>query len=109
MGLGAFGTHSLRTNVTADRLATWQTGVQYQLIHALAIIFVYLLSATVGRKSSNLAAALFAVGILVFSGSLYGLVLLNLPILGAITPLGGLCFLAGWASLATAAFRAKPS
>ena len=109
VGLGAFGTHSLRSSVTPDRLATWQSGIQYQLVHALAIMLVFSLSATIGQKAATRAMSLFATGILIFSGSLYALVLLNLPILGAITPLGGLCFLVGWGSIVVQAFRTKPS
>ena len=75
----------------------------------MAILLVFCLSATLGQKAANFAMALFAVGIFIFSGSLYALVLLNLPILGAITPLGGLCFLVGWGSIVVHAFRVKPS
>ena len=75
----------------------------------MAILLVFCLSATLGQKAASVAMALFAVGILIFSGSLYALVLLNLPILGAITPLGGLCFLVGWGSIVVRAFRVKPS
>ena len=72
-------------------------------------MLVFCLSATIGQKAANRTMSLFAIGILIFSGSLYALVLLNLPILGAVTPLGGLCFLVGWGSIVVQAFRAKPS
>jgi uncharacterized membrane protein YgdD (TMEM256/DUF423 family) len=72
-------------------------------------MLVFCLSATIGQKAATRAMSLFTIGILIFSGSLYALVLLNLPILGAITPLGGLCFLVGWGSIVVQAFRTKPS
>jgi uncharacterized membrane protein YgdD (TMEM256/DUF423 family) len=72
-------------------------------------MLVFCLSATIGQKAATRAMSLFAIGILIFSGSLYALVLLNLAILGAITPLGGLCFLVGWVNIVVQAFRTKPS
>ena len=72
-------------------------------------MLVFCLSATIGQKAATRAMSLFTIGILIFSGSLYALVLLNLPVLGAITPLGGLCFLVGWGSIVVQAFRTKPS
>lgn len=92
---GAFGAHALEGRVTPDRLDTWHTAATYHLLHAVALLAVSL--APVPRRLTSL---LFVGGILIFSGSLYTLVLLDMPILGAITPVGGVCFIAGWLSLA---------
>lgn len=108
VGLGAFGAHALREQISADRLSVYQTGVQYHMYHALALLLVGAL--TERRADSRLlrgAGWLFAAGIVLFSGSLYGLALSGLRVLGAVTPLGGMCFLTGWALLAGAAFRAS--
>lgn len=92
---GAFGAHALADRVTPERLETWQTAASYHLLHAVALLAISLAPAP-----RRLTSLLFVCGILVFSGSLYTLVLLDLPVLGAITPLGGLCFIAGWLNLA---------
>ncbi|MDP2309364.1 MAG: DUF423 domain-containing protein [Pseudomonadota bacterium] len=92
---GAFGAHALESRVTPERLETWHTASSYHLVHAVALLALSL--APVPRRLTSL---LFLCGILIFSGSLYMLVLLDLPILGAITPLGGICFIAGWLNLA---------
>lgn len=97
VALGAFGAHGLREILeTNERVATWETATFYHLIHAVALISVAALGLT-----SRKVVWLFLVGIFVFSGSLYMLSLTNLRWLGAITPVGGLCFLAGWWILAT--------
>jgi uncharacterized membrane protein YgdD (TMEM256/DUF423 family) len=97
---GAFGAHALRSHLAPDLLAVFETGVRYQFFHALALILVAL--AMDGAPSRALAAAgwLFAIGTVIFSGSLYALALTGVRVLGAITPLGGLCFLAGWIAMA---------
>ena len=100
VALGAFAAHGLQARVSPDRLETFQTGVRYHLIHALALLAVAGASTRWPGKRAEAAAWLFTVGIAIFSGSLYALVLLDLPRLGMITPLGGLAFLAGWACLA---------
>lgn len=94
---GAFGAHGLRSLVTADRLATFETAVRYQFYHALALMVVGLLAERVGALGA--VGALFVAGIVVFSGSLYLLVLTDTRWLGAVTPLGGVAFIAGWALL----------
>jgi len=99
---GAFGAHGLRSLVTPERLATWTTGAHYALAHGLATVLAGLLVA-LGVCRATLAGWLFVAGTALFSGSLAALVLLDLPALGAITPLGGVAFLAGWAVLATGA------
>lgn len=92
---GAFGAHALRDSVSAERLEVFQTAVRYQFFHALALL---VLGRDLSRRPKwDSAALLFCLGILIFSGSLYALVLLDKSWLGAITPLGGVCFLAGWA------------
>ena len=91
VALGAFGAHALESMVTPDRLETFETGVRYQMYHALALFALGALP-----KRSWRAAPFFLAGILVFSGSLYLLVLTNTPWLGAITPIGGVLMLIGW-------------
>ena len=101
--LGAFGAHALRGRLSPDMLAVFQTGVQYHVYHALALILV---SAIMGRMSGWLiqtAGWCFVAGIVLFSGSLYLLAATGVTVLGAITPIGGLAFLIGWACLAFAA------
>ena len=103
VALGAFGAHGLRARLSPEMMAVFQTGVQYHMYHALALILV---SATMGRMSGWLiqtAGWSFAAGIVLFSGSLYLLAVTGLTVLGAITPIGGLAFLIGWACLAFAA------
>jgi uncharacterized membrane protein YgdD (TMEM256/DUF423 family) len=106
VGLGAFGAHSVRDHITPEMLAVYQTGVQYHLLHALALLFVGLFSGQTTEKAKGLvrgAGTLFITGIVLFSGSLYALALTGIRKLGIITPLGGVCFLTGWALLAAAA------
>lgn len=93
---GAFGAHALKTRVTPELLLVFETGVRYQLIHAIAILAVGL--AAVHRPSGSWAIpiGLFTAGTVLFSGSLYALALSGVRWLGAVTPLGGVCFLAGW-------------
>ncbi len=93
---GAFGAHALKTRVTPELLLVFETGVRYQLIHAIAILAVGL--AAVHRPSGSWAIpiGLFTAGTVLFSGSLYALALSGVRWLGAVTPLGGVCFLVGW-------------
>jgi uncharacterized membrane protein YgdD (TMEM256/DUF423 family) len=98
VALGAFGAHALRARLEPAALAIWQTAVLYHLLHAVALLALVLFARATGR-SVTLPAALFCAGIVLFSGSLYGLALTSWRWLGPITPLGGLAFLAGWASL----------
>jgi uncharacterized membrane protein YgdD (TMEM256/DUF423 family) len=102
---GAFGAHALRDVLTVDLLAVYETAARYQLVHALALLFVGLASAMWPDRRWNIAASLFAVGVVVFAGSLYMLALTGARWLGAITPIGGACFLAGWLVTAGAATR----
>lgn len=103
VGLGAFGAHGLRTRLSADMLAVFEIGVRYQLYHALALLGAGAAGARLAPGALAAAGVLFVIGTLVFSGSLYVLALSGRKWLGAITPLGGLALLAGWACLAWAA------
>lgn len=96
---GAFGAHGLRDAVTPERLATWSTGADYALAHGLATVLAGLLAA-LGVRRASFAGWLFVGGTALFSGSLAFLVLLDVPAFGAVTPLGGVVFLAGWGLLA---------
>ncbi|NUQ00991.1 MAG: DUF423 domain-containing protein [Armatimonadetes bacterium] len=101
VAFGAFGAHGLEGRVRSEDLATWETAARYQMYHAVAL----LAAAALRPYRLGLIAALFLAGTLLFSGSLYLLVLTNTGWFGAITPLGGLCFIAGWVTLAYAGFR----
>jgi uncharacterized membrane protein YgdD (TMEM256/DUF423 family) len=105
VGLGAFATHGLRTRLSADALDVFETGARYQMYHALALLAVSYAAARWGGMLPNWAGGLFVGGIVLFSGSLYALSLTGTRVLGAVTPLGGLAFIAGWACLALAALR----
>lgn len=100
VALGAFGTHALRDKVTPKDLETWHTAVQYHTLHAVGLVVIGLLCAHSGAKLVRTAGWLHVAGIAVFGGSLYVLVLSGQRWLGAVTPLGGLCFLSGWLALA---------
>lgn len=105
VALGAFGAHGLKNRVEPELLAVWQTAVQYHLAHALALLFVALLLRQAGGSALVWAGGAFVLGIVLFSGSLYLLVLTGVRTLGIVTPFGGLALLAGWLALAVAAFR----
>ncbi|WP_175652692.1 DUF423 domain-containing protein [Pseudomonas sp. Marseille-P9899] len=105
VALGAFAAHGLKGRLTPEYLAIFHTGVTYQLVHALALIGVAVLSVHLPGRLVNWAGGLFALGILLFSGSLYLLTLSGISKLGIITPLGGTAFLAGWLCLGVAAWR----
>ena len=105
---GAFGAHALKARLAQDLQVIFETGARYHMYHALALVAVGLLGTV--RPSALLEAAGWAMlaGIVLFSGSLYALALSGVRVLGAITPLGGLAFLAGWALFAVAAWRTSP-
>lgn len=104
---GAFGAHGLRTIVSAQSLAVFETAARYQLIHALAMISAALACGRCARRLSLLAAACFFAGVLLFSGSLYLVVLTGIGSLGLITPVGGVALIAGWLLLAWAALSGR--
>lgn len=98
--LGAFGAHSLKTILSPELLAIYKTGVEYQMWHAFGLIAIALMQQHDAQsKLLKWAGGLMFLGILLFSGSLYLLAILNLPILGAITPIGGVSFLTSWSLL----------
>ena len=103
--LGAFGAHALRSRLSPEQLASWETAVHYQLFHTIVLLALGLYGAASGR-SLGASPWLFAAGIVLFSGSIYGLVLGSWRWLGPVTPLGGVALIAGWISLW---FVARPS
>ncbi|MNI01073.1 hypothetical protein D3C73_539000 [compost metagenome] len=105
VGLGAFAAHGLKSRLSAEYLAIFHTGVTYQLVHTLALLGVALLATQIPGRLLTWAGASFAIGILLFSGSLYVLTLTGISKLGIVTPFGGLAFLAGWLCLGLAAWR----
>lgn len=106
---GAFGAHALRSRLDAADLAIFETAVRYQMYHALALIAVAW-AVTVAPEASSVrwSGWLFVAGTVIFSGSLYLLVLTDTRWLGAITPIGGIAFIAGWLCLAATALRSTP-
>ena len=100
---GAFGAHALRERLSPEMLAVFETGVRYHMYHALALLLVSAMMPRLGGWLVVTSGWLFTAGIVLFSGSLYLLALTGVTSLGAITPIGGLAFLAGWACLAIAA------
>lgn len=114
VALGAFGAHALKAHLTPDMLGTFETGVRYQMYHALALLAASL-AVTQSPASTHpssaglarLAGWLFVAGTLLFSGSLYLLALTGRKWLGAITPFGGVAFLAGWLCLALSVLQSK--
>jgi uncharacterized membrane protein YgdD (TMEM256/DUF423 family) len=105
VGLGAFGAHGLRGRLSPEMLAVFETGVRYHLYHALALVATAALMGRLDGRLINAAGWLFTAGIVLFSGSLYVVALTGVGVFGAITPIGGLAFLAGWACLAIASFQ----
>jgi uncharacterized membrane protein YgdD (TMEM256/DUF423 family) len=94
--LGAFGAHGLKTRLTPEMLAIWKTGVDYHLVHAVMLVLVGMIALQKPSTAITNSAICFGLGILLFSGSLYALALSGVRVLGAVTPIGGLLFLAGW-------------
>ena len=107
VALGAFGAHALKPRLDADLLAVFETGVRYQMTHALALLAVGWACTRWPGPAVNASGWLFVAGTLLFSGSLYLLSLSGIRWLGAITPRGGLAWLAAWLCLAWGVWRAK--
>lgn len=103
--LGAFAAHGLRGRLTDDLLNVFETGVRYQIYHALALLLVALAFSRWPRGEFTAAGWCFVLGTVVFSGSLYALSLTGVRWLGAVTPIGGLAFLLGWLSIAWGAWK----
>lgn len=98
--IGAFGAHALKPSLeAAGRLDTFETAVKYQFYHALALLATGLLMQQNAARMLHYAALLFVLGVLLFSGSLYVLCMTGIGVLGAVTPLGGVLFIAGWITL----------
>ncbi|MDH3064564.1 DUF423 domain-containing protein [Achromobacter insolitus] len=107
VGAGAFGAHGLKRMLTPELLSVWQTGVLYHLVHALGLFVVALLGARYGSPLLSAAGTVMFAGIVLFSGSLYLLSLTGTHWLGAVTPFGGVAFLASWGMVALAAYRSQ--
>lgn len=104
--IGAFGAHALKPSLdAAGRLDTFETAVKYQFYHTLAMLAVGLMMQQITAKALHYATLLFALGIVFFSGSLYVLCITGIDVLGAITPIGGILFIAGWISVLTGVIR----
>lgn len=104
--IGAFGAHMLEPIIGEDKISVYETGVQYHMIHALGIILIGVIAKVFGEaKLLVWSARLLFIGIILFSGSLYVLSISGLGPLGAITPLGGVSFIAGWICLAVTALK----
>lgn len=109
VAMGAFGAHALAERISPERLANFETAARYQMYHALALLALALAIAyfPAGTKLLTAGGWLFTAGIFLFSGSLYILSLTGIRWLGAVTPLGGVAFAAGWLMLLLAAWQAK--
>jgi len=102
---GPFGAHALKARLSADLLGVFEVGVRYQMYHALGLFIVAWACTKCPGAAISAAGWLFIIGTIIFSGSLYALALTGMRGLGAITPLGGLAFLAGWLMLAWGVWR----
>jgi uncharacterized membrane protein YgdD (TMEM256/DUF423 family) len=116
VALGAFGAHALESYLqaqspdvaeTARLLQTWEVAVRYQMYHALALLFAGLWAASHPSRALTMAGWAFLVGVAIFSGCLYALVLTGVKILGAIVPIGGVLLILGWLALLTGSFAAR--
>ncbi|MBL4702316.1 MAG: DUF423 domain-containing protein [Phycisphaeraceae bacterium] len=106
--LGAFGAHGLKNSISESMMANYQTGVQYHLIHTLALLGTALASARLRKNTLVLAGWFFAGGIVIFSGSLYLMAITDMRWLGAVTPIGGVCLIIGWLLLLIGAWAWQP-
>ncbi|UNK17326.1 DUF423 domain-containing protein [Paenibacillus sp. N3/727] len=108
VAIGAFGAHMLEGRISADEMAVYETGVHYHMIHGIAVIITGLAAGLFGESRKLFwAGVLFITGVLIFSGSLYVLSLSGIKWLGAITPIGGVSFIAGWLVLMSSAWSGK--
>ncbi len=108
VGIGAFGAHGLKAHISDDMMQVYKTGVEYHFYHALGLLFIGVLSITMPSGLLNWSAILLSIGIVLFSGSLYVLAVSGVKWVGAITPLGGVSFIAGWILLFVAVWRKMP-
>lgn len=105
VAIGAFGAHGLKAHLIPEMLQTYKTGVEYHFYHALGLLLVGVLSVSMPSNLLNWSASLLALGIILFSGSLYLLAITGIKWLGAITPIGGISFIAGWILLFVAVWK----
>ncbi|WP_088810513.1 MULTISPECIES: DUF423 domain-containing protein [unclassified Listeria] len=105
--IGAFGAHALK-DILGSHVATYETGVQYQMFHAVAILICGVVQEKLNSRLISAAIILFSAGIILFSGSLYVLSITKITFLGAITPIGGVCFISGWLCFIIAAAKSRP-
>ncbi|MBI1808145.1 MAG: DUF423 domain-containing protein [Ignavibacteria bacterium] len=105
VALGAFAAHALKTKLTLDLFNIWEVGVRYHMYHALALFAVAWVIVQFPDSNVSLAGWFFVAGTVIFSGSLYALSLSGVRWIGAITPLGGVCFIAGWVWLAWSVWK----
>ena len=103
--IGAFGAHGLKNHLSAEMVQIYKTGVEYHFYHALGLLLVGVLSMSMPSGYLKWSAILLSAGIILFSGSLYALATTGIKVLGAITPLGGLSFIAGWIMLFIAVIK----
>ena len=107
VALGAFGAHGLKSRVGPELLEVWETGVRYHMYHALALLLVGWAATRWPGAWTNASGWLFLFGIVVFSGSLYVMTLTGMRWLGAVTPIGGVAFILGWAALVVAVLKGR--
>jgi uncharacterized membrane protein YgdD (TMEM256/DUF423 family) len=105
VAIGAFGAHGLKSHLSSELLQTYKTGVEYHFYHALGLLLVGILAHSMPSEILKWSAILLGAGIILFSGSLYALAISGIKWLGAITPLGGLSFIAGWIFLLVAVWK----
>ena len=106
--IGAFGAHGLKSHLTNEMMQVYKTGVEYHFYHALGLLLIGVLSVSMPSGLLNWSAIFLTLGIILFSGSLYILAITGIKWLGAITPLGGLSFIAGWIILFVAVWKKLP-
>lgn len=105
VGVGAFGAHALKARVSPENLNIFEIGSRYHMIHALALLAVGLVAVKIDNSALMVSGVSFALGIVLFSGSLYALAITDARWLGMVTPLGGGFFIVGWVALAVAALK----
>ena len=105
VALGAFGAHGLKSQLSTEMMQTYKTGVEYHFYHALGLLLIGILSVSLPSGLLNWSAILLFAGIILFSGSLYVLTITGIKWLGAVTPIGGLSFIAGWILLFLAVWK----
>lgn len=105
VGLGAFGAHALRERLSLENMNIFEIATRYHMYHALALLVVGLIAVKIDNAALTVAGCAFAVGIVLFSGSLYAMAIVEARWLGPVTPLGGAAFLVGWIALAVAVLK----